>query len=212
LIWEKIIEELRANYRVIAIDLPGFGLSPVPAKPFTLDDYAETVEALCQKLKINNFILVGHSFGGRVSIKIAIKHPTKVKKLILVDSAGIKRERKIIGGLARLFKPIFKQKIMDGARNKIYQAIGSEDYLATPKLQKTYQNIVAEDLSSYLCDIKLPTLIIWGENDKDTPLSDAKLMNRDIKNSKLEIIKNAGHFSFIDQPESFNKILSDFLK
>ena len=89
--------------------------------------------------------------------------------------------------------------------------MGAEDYVATPKLQQTFINIINEDLTDLLPKIVQPTLLIWGENDKDTPLSQARVMEQKIPNAKLAVFKGAGHFSFLDKREEFVKELINFL-
>ena len=89
--------------------------------------------------------------------------------------------------------------------------MGSEDYLATPALQQTFINIINEDLISLLPKIKIPTLLIWGENDKNTPLADARTMEQTVSNSKLVILAKAGHFSFVDKIEEFVNNIKKFV-
>jgi pimeloyl-ACP methyl ester carboxylesterase len=117
-----------------------------------------------------------------------------------------------MGKLAKIVKPIFKPRFMAGPRKLIYKAIGSDDYLATPELQQIYLKATGEDLRKHFKDIDKPTLLLWGAKDKDTPLEIADIMNKEIKNSKLVVFENAGHFSFIDQPEKFTKELVKFIK
>jgi pimeloyl-ACP methyl ester carboxylesterase len=112
---------------------------------------------------------------------------------------------------AKAAKPFFKPKFMQGLRKKIYQQIGAEDYLATPGLQKTFVNITSEDLTEDMGKISCPTLIVTGENDSDTPLEFGKKMNTLIPNSKFQILPNAGHFSFLDRPDEFAKLVASFI-
>jgi pimeloyl-ACP methyl ester carboxylesterase len=194
------------------LDLPGFGGSPAPKTPFTLSDYADIVSGFIKKMNLIKVNLVGHSFGGRVGIKLSAAKPELISRLVLVDSAGFadsgKQKVKL---LAKLVKPLFAPKFMQGVRKWIYEKMGSEDYLATPELQKTFVNIIEEDLSSDLSCIQFPTLLIWGENDQDTPDSYGKRMQSIIRNSQFVILPNAGHFSFLDNPEGFYNAVSQFI-
>ncbi len=197
-----------------ALDFPGFGKSAMPAKDFTVADYAEIVRRFIEKLELKNVILVGHSFGGRVGIKLASKYPGTIDKLVLVDSAGFithQKKKNLISAMAKFARPFFKPKFMQGLRRKIYRHIGAEDYLATPQLQKTFVNVVSEDLSADMEKILCPTLIIYGENDAETPPEFGRRMQLKIKNCKLEILPKAGHFSFLDQPEEFVGQLEKFV-
>lgn len=216
-IWSKVIELARQqgiDNDIYAMDFPGFGGSPVPNRDFALSDYCHVVEGFIKKLGLKNVILIGHSFGGRVGIKLSATSPALISKLILVDSAGLvteknKKSAMLLG--AKILKPFFANKFLQPLRKKIYKAIGSEDYLATPQLQKTYINITGEDLSHYLPQISASTLIVWGAKDQDTPLGYAQIMSEHIKNSQLVVYPEAGHFSFLDSPDKFVKNIKDFI-
>jgi pimeloyl-ACP methyl ester carboxylesterase len=226
-IWNTVIQKL-GNKEIgkLAMDLPGFGGSeqPLPNPPlrrggelrgFAVKDYANVVAEFIRKLELKNVVIVGHSFGGRVGIKLASKRPELISKLVLVDSAGFAMEaskKKLAAMAAKIVKPIFKPQIMQGLRKKIYKKIGAEDYLATPELQKTFVNITNEDLSEDMKKIQVPTLMIYGQHDKNTPVTYGELMKFLIPNSKLTIIPNAGHFSFLDQPQEFVEALKSFIK
>lgn len=215
--WLTLLNQLKNKlYVLYLIDLPGFGQSQTPQKDFYLDDYVNVVENFVKKLDLKNIVLIGHSFGGRITIKLAVKKPDYLEKIILVDSAGIYHQSlvktlKLL--IASIIRPLFQFSFMQSFRRKIYQLTGSEEYLAIPALSKIFSHIVNEDLTSYLFEIKLPTLIIWGDKDDNeaSTINDAQLMKKSIKNSKLEILKEAGHFSFLDQPKEFVKALTDFI-
>lgn len=218
-IWDGITQKLinlfaDQHISLLALDLPGFGNSQTPKQPMTVGDYAEVVAEFIKKLDFKNVIIVGHSFGGRVGIKLASIHPELISKLVLVDSAGFPMpasKKKLMKAAAKIAKPFFKPKIMQGLRKKIYQKIGAEDYLATPELQQTFVNVTGEDLSEDMKKIQAPTFIIFGENDKVTPVTYGELMKFLIPRSKIQVLKGAGHFSFLDQPEEFTKELKIFL-
>ncbi|MDR3642360.1 MAG: alpha/beta hydrolase [Candidatus Doudnabacteria bacterium] len=214
-IWQNVLSKLSiVNCHLFALDLPGFGGSQIPMHAMTVGGYAEVVAGFIKKLELTNVIIIGHSFGGRIGIKLAAGHPELISKLILADSAGFampsdKKNMMKIG--AKIVKPFFKPEFMHGLRKKIYKSIGAEDYLATPELQKTFVNITSEDLSEDMKKITVPTLIINGKNDKDTPPKFGELMKFLIPNSKFLILKHAGHFSFSDEPEEFAKAVGEFI-
>ena len=223
-VWGEVVNKLiseQANKQVsiYAIDLPGFGASPLSnfkqrGRGLSVSDYAEVVKGFIEKLELKNIIIVGHSFGGRVGIKLASLYPDIVYKLVLVDSAGFamnENKKSVLGFVAKIVRPIFKPAFMQGLRKKIYQTIGAEDYLATPELRLTFVNITSEDLAEDIKNIVCPTLIVWGENDEATPVSFGERMKLEIKNSELKILPNAGHYSFLDRPEEFGSILINFL-
>lgn len=218
-VWKAAIERLKdskiENFLIYAVDLPGFGGSQIPSKPLAVGDYAQVVAEFIKKLELKNVIIVGHSFGGRVGIKLAAKYPAVISQLVLVDSAGFAMNpsrKKLFAVMAKIVKPFFTPQFMQSLRRKIYKKIGAEDYLATPQLQKTFVNITSEDLAADMKKIICPTLIIYGENDKDTPVEFGKRMQPLILNSKFLILKNAGHFSFSDQPEEFVGLLTRFIE
>lgn len=215
-IWKNLISKLyNANVSIYALDLPGFGSSPPPTKTFNLQDYANLITGFIKIRKLNNVILLGHSFGGRIGIKIASTTPCSIDRLILVDSAGfVSKSNKVAayGKIAKLVKPLFKPKFMKNIRTNIYKRIGADDYISTPNMQKTFLNVINEDLTSNLNRISKSTLIIWGENDKDTPPEFAKMMNKMIAESELFIIENAGHYSFLDKPNLFYTKIQEFIK
>ncbi len=223
-IWQSVIGKL-SGQNIYAIDLPGFGGSQVPPRPFTVGDYADVVAEFISKLGIHDAAIVGHSFGGRVGIKLAALHPQIIGKLVLVDSAGFAMDpnkKSLMNAGAKIAKPFFKPKFMQGLRKKIYQSIGAEDYIATPELQRTFVNIVSEDLTEDMRKITCPTLIITGENDQETPIEFGQRMHVLISakggsasgghNSKFIILPNAGHFSFLDKPDEFVQNLNQFLQ
>lgn len=196
----------------LAIDLPGFGISEIPKEIWSIKNYADFLKDFLIKLNIKNPILVGHSFGGSIIIKYAARGGD-AKKIVLIDSSGIRKRGFRVWAyfiLAKIFKIIFFIPGLKQFKNKlqkiIYKIIDSEDYLNAGPLVESYKKIISEDLSEDLKKINTEATLIWGENDRDTSLKNGRLMSSLLKNSKLFIIKNAGHFPFLDQKEEFNKI------
>lgn len=214
-VWRGLADKFSDDFCVFALDFPGFGKSSIPNKPFGVGDYAEIVKSFIEKKNLKEVILIGHSFGGRIAIKLSALHPELVKKIILIDSAGLilnKEKLSARKNIAKIVKPLFAPKFMKNTRDKIYQKIGSEDYVSNPELKDTFVKVINEDLHPCLPKIKAPTLLIWGENDKETPIEAAKVMKSEIKSSTLRIINNAGHFSFIDQPEECFQSINKFIQ
>ena len=197
----------------IAVDLPGFGNSEAPRAPWAVDDYASFIEEFLKKLNIENPIIAGHSFGGSIGIKYC-SNKNKCKKLILIGSAGVRKKRSIKKSiffiLAKFFGMLFSLPVLrnlkDIVRKNFYKAIDSEDYINAGVLTETYRKIIGEDLTNDLEKINTPTILIWGENDKDTPLQDGKLMQKLINNSQLFIVPNAKHYVFLDNEKEFDEI------
>ena len=208
--------------RVCALNLPGFGGSQEPPVPWGVDDYADFVVSFLKKLEIGEAALIGHSFGGRVTIKLAARKnlPFRIEKIVLVDSAGVKPKRtirqKLRLGLYKCVKKVLSfpavERLLPGALEAWRRRIGSADYRsASPRMRECLVKTINEDLTPLFPSIPYSTLLIWGENDPDTPLDDGKLMERLIPDSGLVILKNAGHYSFLDQPFVFGRVLDSFL-
>ncbi len=215
-IFKNIIDYLSEFMEVYAIDFPGFGKSDEPKEAWNVGQYADLTEKFIEKMNIKELSLLGHSFGGRVIIKLVNRENLKFKidKLVLVDSAGIKHETKktLKQKIYKIVFPIIK-KISPKLLNKIKTKVGSSDYRnATPVMRDVLVKAINEDLSELVPNIKNSTLIIWGENDTATPYSDAEYLNENIKDSGIVKIENAGHFSFLDNPYLVNKVLETFLR
>ena len=207
---EQLMEN--AGYRLVFIDLPGFGASEAPKRPYALHDYAETVRLFAEKLELQVHAVIGHSAGARIAAKLAAENPDFMNKLILVASGGARPA--FVGlktCLAKIAKPFFAMGFMAPLRKKLYAAMGAEDYLATPDLQKTFVNIVNENLDPLLPRIKTDTLIVWGDKDATAPLTYGNHIAKLILNARLEIIEGAGHYCFKEHPEKFSDLLLGFL-
>ena len=199
------------NWRYVLVDFAGFGKSGEPNKVYSVGDYAEELNQLMKNLNINSAIMVGHSFGGRVAIVLSSRHKELVEKLVLVDSAGLIMNR----GVVYKFK-IWKYKLKKFLMRKGVLKLnltndGSSDFKALKSdiMRKTFINVVNEDLSNYARQINIETILIWGKNDKDTPINMAKKFNRLIDKSRLYVLENAGHYCFLDKTEDFVYILYD---
>lgn len=203
---------------VYNLDLPGFGDSDEPPASWGIMDYTRFVEAFADRMGIERPVLIGHSFGGRIAIAYAAERPTS--KLILVDAAGIKPRRSLKYYLkiysfkaAKHILPLVAGKtrgarIIDRMRGKA----GSSDYAAaSPVMRAIMSRVVNEDLTHKLSSIPSPTLLIWGEEDTATPLSDAKKMERLIPDAGLVSYPGCGHYSFLERPAQTRAVIENFL-
>jgi len=215
---ELLFARLERHYAVFTIDFPGHGKSGLPPRAWSVSDFSEYVLRVMDALHLQRPHIIAHSFGGRVVIKLAASHPERVGKIILVDSAGIQLPRSskyyLRFLLAKIGKYLAKHCGRSGefACRRIYRAIESKDYASAGPLRETFVKVVNEDLSPMLPHIKAPTLLIWGADDKETPVSAAKVMERLIPNTRLIIFKNAGHFSYVDQYSKFCLVVEKFLR
>ena len=194
------------NNRCLLIDFPPFGFSEEPQDVWDLKTYADMVFSLIQKLKIKKISLISHSFGGRVAILLSSTYNVNVSKLILIDSAGMK-PRDFLWTKFKIVKYKFLKKLGFKQKNK-----GSQDYKSlSPIMKKTFSCIVNQYLEQFCSNINAETLIFSGDKDKTTPLYMAKRLNKLIKNSGLVVLKNAGHFSYLDNFEQFIIIVHKFI-
>ncbi len=222
-LFADLISLVSQKYRVIAVDMPGFGKSEEPDDNWQVSDYSQFVIDFLSSLGVRKAIFLGHSFGGRVIIKLAtcFALPFEIDKIILVDSAGILpkktpkqlRKQKRYKAMKKflLLPPV--KAMFPNALKKLQDKSGSADYkAASPVMRKILVSVVNEDLEPLLPKIKQSTLLIWGENDTATPLSDGKRMEELIKDSGLVTIKGAGHYSFLEGKFIFNRVICSFLK
>ncbi len=210
---------LECGLRVINVDFPGFGASAEPSDVWGVEEYTQCIERMVEELGIKNPVLLGHSFGGRVGILYASRHP-EVRKLILTDAAGVKPRRTFtyyrkvytFKALKWLMYLCLGRKEAERRLDARRAKAGSSDYAsASPMMRRILSKVVNEDLKSVMPSIKAPTLLIWGKNDTATPLSDAETMERLIPDAGLVAFDNAGHYSFLDNPAAYSAVLRSFL-
>lgn len=216
-----VSKHLSKNYKVYSVDFPGFGKSEEPDDTYTVTDYAKVILEFIEKMNIQNPTLIGHSFGGRVIIKMVGELKYLPKNIIFVDSAGIKPKRSL-SYYFKVYSYKLTKKIIYLFNNKekadkiiseLRKNAGSSDYNAASETMKSvFVNVVNEDLTKYLPNIKVPSLLVWGENDKDTPLEDAKRFEKLIPDSGLVVFKGAGHYSYLDKLGDFLVIISKFME
>ena len=219
-VFGQIISSLSNRYRLIAPDFPGCGASDTMKTPWNVDDYSSFVLKFLKALDLSDPILIGHSNGGRVSMNLAAKGLLSPPKIVLLDAAGLIPKKSLKQKFrAKSFKAVKRVLTLPVIRNhseglleKARSHYGSADYNAAPEvLRHTLVSLVNSDLRELLPNIACPTLLIWGENDTDTPLADAKIIESKIPDAGLCVIKGAGHFSFLENPYQTAAILNSFL-
>lgn len=211
-IFKPLYPLLERDFQIYALDLPGFGKTPIE-KPMALKDYADFVYEFLKNNKIERPIIIGHSFGGAIAAKLAILYPENVSKLILVSASAIRHPRRkiiLLNKMAELTKIFFPEKL----RKLIFKILKLDktDYaqIDNPKLKETFKKVISEDLSSDLSAIKIPTLVTWGEKDIITPIKEGELIAKLIPNAKFSVVKDVGHFKFLEKPEEFIKLIKEF--
>ncbi len=211
----------KEKFKVIIPDLPGFGKSETPPRPWSITDYAKWTIDFVSSQNLKEISLLGHSFGGRIAIKLTTQYSEMIKKLILCSAAGIKLEpefeTKIIFWLAKIGNAIFAPKplkrLKDFARNFFYIFLRHKDYVkADGTMRETIKKVLEEDLLPDLPKIKAKTLIIWGEKDKIVPIKYAYIFKEKIKDSKLEVIPKVGHAPNLEVSVKLAQVIINFLK
>ena len=218
-IFRDIQKVLSQSYTTYNFDFPGFGASDEPDTVWGTEEYTAMVEQFTKDNSIVSPALIGHSFGGRISIIYASRND--VSRVVLVDAAGIKPKRpfkyywkvytfKTLKWLCNTFLP---KKTAQAIIDKRRKGSGSSDYSnASPMMRAILSKVVNEDLTHLLPKITAPTLLFWGNMDTATPLSDAKTMERLIPDAGLVVAHGTGHFSFLENAGLFTAVMKNFFR
>ena len=207
---EPIAKPFEETHRLIILDLPGFGLSDEPETAWTLEEFVEMLKAFIIELKIERPNLIGHSFGGKISLLYASKYD--IDKLMLLASPY----------KVKIKKPSLKVKILKKAATlpglgnlaeKMKKHLGSTDYKnASPIMREILVKHVNTDLTENAQKIKCPTFIIWGTNDEAVPVEDAYELEKLIKDSGLSIYEGCTHYAYLERLGQTNAIIKTFIK
>jgi pimeloyl-ACP methyl ester carboxylesterase len=220
-LFEQTMAGLQDTFSVVAPDFPGFGATPPPPDAWSVGDYAEWVIQLLDSLDLERVHLIGHSFGGRVAIKLASQWPERVDKLVLTGSAGIRPPRSALywvrlaryKTVKRVAGTTWLPPALSQWASSWMTAQGSADFQqASGTLRSSFVRIVNEDLRDLLPQIKAPTLLIWGERDEDAPLADGRLMEQLIPDAGLVVFEGAGHYAYLEQSARFCHIVRTFFR
>lgn len=212
--WQEFLDALEK--KGVKADLPKIpGLTGTLEKVWDLNNYIKWLENIVDKEK-DKVILIGHSNGGRIALAYTNLFPEKIEKLILIGSAGIyhnelplKIKRLVFRIIAKIGKNLTSSKNL---KDLLYKAASESDYKDLEEnVKKTMVNLISSDLKPILSQIKTSTLIIWGRNDKVTPLSDGLIMKSLIKNSKLKIIENARHSPMLTHAKEVAEIIYEYI-
>lgn len=216
-----IAESLKNKFKVYLIDVVGFGKSSLPESPLNTDDFGDFLKELLEGLKIENPILIGHSNGGRIILNAVGRGLVNPKKIVLIDSAGLKPKRSINYYLKVYFFKAGKTVLnllpnisfVKKLKEKLRSKVGSSDYQnSAPVLKETMKIILNEDMRPMLPNIKVPTLLIWGALDTATPISDAYEMEKTIPNAGLVTYPYGSHFAYLENINNVNIVLNEFFK
>jgi pimeloyl-ACP methyl ester carboxylesterase len=212
-------KQLSVHYRVLTVDLPGFGGTELPNSSWNLDDYARFVRAVLDKLELEQpYAVIGHSNGGALAIRAVSLSTLRPQKLVLLAASGIRtagKGRRLAlqtlaktGNVATLWMP---DRYRQGLRRSLYGAAGS-DLLVVPELEATFKRVVRQDVQADAAAIDQPTLLVYATDDQSVPLAVGRSYQRLIKHARLEIIENSGHFVHLEQADTVTKLIEEFLK
>lgn len=209
---------LSQHFDVISLDLPGFGKTETPKQAWGLDEYAQFISAFLAKLHVTPYGIIAHSNGGAIALRGLNKSNLQTDKLILLASAGIRSEykgkKKIIRLLAKtgkaLTRPLPKQT-RERLRRKAYKTIGSDLFVAE-NLQESFKKVVSDDVQADASAINIPTLLIYGDADEQTPLRYGEKFHSLLDNSNLSVVSGGDHFLLQNHFDEVLQLVSGFLK
>ena len=201
-------DPLSNKYKITIIDFPGFGESEEPKTAWTIDDYSEMLGEIIKKLNIKKPILMGHSFGGRVAIRYSANN--KIEKLVLFGSPCIRKQQPL-SLKTKVLKKLKTLPGLDGIGEKMKKYIGSRDYkAASPMMRQILVNTVNEDLSEYAKKIEEPTLLIWGDNDTEEPVEEARKLVKIMIDAGLVVLPGS-HYAYLENLHQVINIINTFL-
>ena len=223
--WEHVIPQFAKNYRVLVPDLIGFGLSDKPVVDYTTDYLSEFIRKFLKKLGIDSVSIIGSSLGGQIGAEFTYQNNSMVEKLVLISPSGImKHSTPALDAyvMAALYPSDSSAsnafQIMSGSKNIDKKTIkGFVQRMKLPNAKMAFMSTLlglkdAEIISEKLVSIKSPTLIIWGENDPIIPIKYAQSFVSEIDDCRFVKMENCGHTPYVEAPDKFYKIVSDFLK
>ena len=195
------------KYRITILDLPGFGESDEPHDVWTVGDYSDFMESFLKKVGVKKPIMIGHSFGGRVAIRYSARNP--IEKLVLFGSPCIRVDEELPLSV-KILKKLKQLPGLNELGEYMKKYIGSRDYkAASPTMRKILVEVVNEDLSKYAREIEEPTLLIWGEQDTEAPLNDARQLEKIMIDAGLIILPGT-HYAYLENLSVVTNILNKF--
>lgn len=186
------------------VDFPGFGLSPLPDGPWGTEEYADALARFLKSTIKKPVVLVGHSFGCRVGLRLAAKYPDLVAGLFLIAAAGLKPKRSVfktvyLATRIFIFKALKKLVPFGLSQEKLYTMFGSADYRNAGGLRPIFVKVVNEDLSDTARAVKCPVVLVYGARDTETPIDIGQRFHAFIKNSELIALENLDHYSVLGE-------------
>lgn len=241
--WPNWLEQLpvfAATHRVIALDLPGFGHSPMPRAGISIAGYARTLERLLERLGVDAAAVVGNSMGGFIAAELAIAYPQRVERLVLVSAAGLSTHNHrgsvaVLPAMRRLERSLMaagawtasksdivarRARLRDATLgvvvrhpSKLDPALAAEQIRGAgrPGFIQGFEAVLHYEIRERLSEVACPTLIVWGDRDRLISVRDADVFAELIPNSRKVVFGDTGHMSMLERPEAFNALLDEFL-
>jgi pimeloyl-ACP methyl ester carboxylesterase len=234
--WLENLPRVARERRVLALDLPGFGLTPEPRDRITIPGYGRFVDAFCERLDLGSAAVVGNSMGGYVAAEVAIQFPARVSRLVLVSAAGISSAATVRAPILTAGRVAVAVATYSAARHRQLAARPLSRHLSLamvarhPRLLKpdlAYEGFfkgmgkpgfddalrasLDYDFRERLPEVGVPTLIVWGEKDSIIPVRDADEFERLIPDSRKVVMRDTGHIPMAERPQAFNDLVMDFL-
>lgn len=204
-------EFLKPHFVVYNFDLPGFGESDEPNEPWDIVDYTNMLHEFCEKKKIDNPIIIGHSFGCRIAVRYAYMYGAY--KMVLTGAAGIRDKRTLKWYFKVYTYKLGKLLLSEKQKEKLKDKVGSDDYKNTSGVMRaTFVKCVNDDTTPILKDVNAETLLVFGEKDDATPVAKGKLMEKLMPNAALVVFENDDHFAYFHQAQRFNLVLDAFFQ
>jgi 3-oxoadipate enol-lactonase len=227
--WSEQVESLKEHFRVIAYDVRGHGNSDIGNEEFSIELFAQDLIYILDVLKIDKATVCGLSMGGYIALSAVTIFPNRFEGLILCDTTckadtpeGKEKRMKTISSVEKLGREEYANEIINklvsssSITTKKSEVEQIKNWITDTPVQTIVKTLHAlaerKETCSKLSNIKIPVLIVVGELDEITPVSDAKHMHELINGSRLEVIEKAGHVSNIENPEVFNSVVVEFLK
>lgn len=234
--WLENIPRLAQERRVLALDLPGFGLTPEPEGEVSITGYGRCVDAFCERLGLGQVAMLGNSMGGFIAAEVAIQFPERISRLVLVSAAGISTADTLQTPILTLGRVVTAIATNSAARHRRLASRPMSRHAALalvarhPRLLKpdlAYEGFfkgagkggfddalrasLDYDFRDRLPDVRVPTLIVWGEKDAIIPVRDANEFERLISDSRKVVMRDTGHIPMAERPQAFNDVLTEFL-
>jgi len=238
--WLQQLPTFAATHRVIAIDLPGFGHSPMPSHEISIAGYARVLEQLLDRLGVDAAAVIGNSMGGFIAAELAIAYPQRVERLVLVSAAGLSTHNHrgsiaVLPAMRTLERSLYaasawaatkseavarRSRLRDAALGVVVRhparldpALAAEQIRGAgkPGFIQGFEAVLHYEIRERLPEIACPTLIVWRDRDRLIPVSDADLFAELIPNSRKVVFGDTGHVAMLERPEMFNALLDEFL-